>query len=316
MAAMRRLYLTLIIAAGIAVFAYDHLIKPDPIPVRLINMEELSAERPSVRPLLDPPESSLLELEMDASIPPDETVVTATDISIVNDETLRVISRMLDQVQQDLRTGRYGEPNQLPYNIVYLFRQSLAAYLGYLQNPTEGPDFHILFHRPFSGRYQFHSNKILMGSPTLSNGEGRFLTTMFHEYQHHLYHTIYGTPQFPDIVWKFYNELTAHTLEDLFADYLPPRYFERAHRGGLPRIIKRHLENGDGYRTISVIYDLMVPPGAKRVPFYRFMVPVKAGYIDKRELVHSIDETFHPNSTLVDEFAIISERYWQNQAQQ
>jgi hypothetical protein len=139
---------------------------------------------------------------------------------------------------------------------------------------------------------------------------------MFHEYQHHLFHTIYGTPEFTDVVWKFYNELAAHMFEELFAAYLPRHYFERAHRGGLPRVIKRQLQNGDGYGAITLIYDLMVPPRHNQLPFYRFLMPAKEGYLDKHELVHVVDSSFHPDPDLAEQFEIIAKRYWQVQAKQ
>ena len=298
---MKKISLFLIVGTCLGFLIYDFWVKQEPIPIQLINSAPISQnESPNESP----------EQAASQESPP----IVAEELSLVDTETLQTVAHIIDQVERDLEQGTYGQPNDLSYNIVYLFHQSLAAYLSFLKDPDNGPDFHILFNRPFSGRYQFNQDVIMMGNPTLGNGEGRFITTMFHEYQHHLFHTIYGTPEFTNIVWKFYNELAAHMFEELFAAYLPSRYFEHAHRGGLPRIIKRQLEKGDGYDAIALIYDLMVPPQSDREPFYQFMMPAKDGYLQKRELVHAIDNTFQPDPTLVDEYTAIATDYWQRAA--
>lgn len=310
---MRRIYLTLILTAGIAVFAYDQLHRSEPLQVSLISPQAVrEPARPTdIAELQVAP--NLWDEEGDAMLPPLDALDNLASLSLVGKETLQTITQMLKEVDHDLRSHRYGAPETMPYTIVFLFHQSLAAYLRFLQDPTEGPDFHILFHRSFSGRYQYHAGQILMGGPTLDNGEGRFITTMFHEYQHYLFHSIYGTPSNSDIVWKYYNELAAHMFEELFAAYLPAHYFERAHRGGLPHVIRQHLEKNRGYRAVALISNLMLPTQSDRSPFYKFLLPVTAGFISRSELIYAIDESFHPDTQLARELSDAALQYWQKQ---
>ena len=311
---MKKISLFLIVGTCLGFLIYDFWLQQEPIAVKVISsapfVDKMPAEEKRSQSPWEDTNDASVPAEIMAPMPP----VIAGELSMVNTETLQTVAGIIDQVERDLDRGNFGKPSDLSFSIVYLFHQSLAAYLRFLRDPDNGPDFHILFHRPFSGRYQFNEDVIVMGNPTLGNGEGRFITTMFHEYQHHLFHTIYGTPEFTNIVWKFYNELAAHIFEELFAAYLPNQFFERAHRGGLPRIIKRQLENGDGYDAIALIYDLMVPPQSDREPFYRFMMPAKDGYLDKRELVHAIDSSFQPDPILVDAYTTIATDYWQRAA--
>lgn len=229
--------------------------------------------------------------------------------AIATPETQQVIAQMIHQVKTDLTTETFGAPGTLSYNIVYLFSQSLQAYAQFLKDFREGPPFHVFSHRNFSGRYNFRTDRIFMGQPTLQNSEGRFLTTLFHEYQHHLFHRIYGTPEWTDIVHKFYNELAAHLFEALFAVYLPDHYFLRPHRGRLPKQIVHHLRHHDGRAAMALIYDVVVREDSPR-PVYRFLQPAWDRYISKEELLNTIDTTFHPDPVQADALAAAATDYW------
>ncbi len=248
------------------------------------------------------------ELGFDAMIPPAEPIIDPG--AVANPETMEIIAQIIRRVSHELASGTYGPPQELSYHIVFLFQQSLVAYQRFLRLPNSGPDFNLLPHRSFSGRYQFRRDHIFMGQPTLRNGEGRFLTTLFHEYQHHLFHTIYGTPDRSDIVRKFYNELSAHIFEGLFASYLPSRYFIRPHRGGRPQRIRQLLQDRNGEAAIEWIYDWMVP-GLDHPPVYSFLRPAWLGHIGKKELIDSINQTFHPDEEAAQQLQDIATDFWE-----
>jgi hypothetical protein len=266
-----------------------------------------STVRPPFNPA--PPRPPMTQDNTDQAIPERSSSFQGEE-SIVNQETLDLIDRIIKEVHQDIEVGHYGKAGELAYNMIFLFEQSLRAFRQFLTNPFEGPNFNIMFHKEFSGRYRFDEGKIFMGPPALQNGEGRFLVTLFHEYQHYLFHTIYQTPHVTDIVWKFYNELAAHVFENILASYLPAHYFRTRHRGGLPLYVRTLLRKQEGQRVIAVMYDLMVPDNQD--PFYIFLLPASRGYIQKEDLVASFDEEFQPDPRMALELQGISAEYFRN----
>ena len=229
-------------------------------------------------------------------------------IPATSPETLQRLSAIIDYVKGELLRGDFGEPGSLNYNIVYHFQQTLAAFRGFLTNPLIGPDFYILFHEDISGRYRFDEARIYLGPSTIEQGEGPFLATLFHEYQHHLFHTIYGTPEYTDIARKFYNELAAHLLENLLAVYLPQNYFQGNYRGGLPQYVYTLLRTHEGEKVLELFYDLMVP--TDQDPFYQFLLPATKGSVKKADMLQAIDQDFQPDPVLADALKKIARDYF------
>lgn len=278
------------------------------MPERSVVLRELREPAPSLGHSLSttPPEEEWSQEEFDAALlPPPELSPDA----LVDGQSLRLIADIAQRISVDLEEERYGEAGTLSYNMIFLMHQSLIAFHRYLQYPSEGPDLHVLMHREFSGRYQFYREKILLGQKTLQQGEGRYLVTLFHEYQHYLFHTIYGTPPRSDIVRKFYNELAAHIFGAIFSTYLPRHYFQGGTLSRYTVGVQRRLLEHKGYEAIDLTYDLMVPR-RNRAPMYSFLLPTAFGYIDKRELVESIDERFHPNPEIAENLQEIAAEYF------
>ena len=142
------------------------------------------------------------------------------------------------------------------------------------------------------GRYSTGEQKILLGPDTIDS-EGVFLVVLFHEYQHHLHNTIWGSPRRDDVAGLFYNELAAHLFEDLLAAYLPASYFPSPYRGALPAHLKRLLDQDKGGEAMGVILrGLLRMHSEDGRLFYAFLEPVKDGFIDSEELLETITEDF------------------------
>lgn len=230
--------------------------------------------------------------------------------SLVGPTTRQMLLEALNEIDRDLNEGIYGIPGDLTFNIVVLFRQSLKPFIEFLAKPYLGPDLKVAYGSGHSGRYHFKQAEISLGAIALDNGEGRFLVTLFHEYQHYLFHTIYGTPPYTDIVRKFYNELAAHLFENLLTTYIPEPYFEIPHRGELPEAIREFLENSQGEAAIEVLTNWMIPDDPERPPIYGSLLPVSDGYIDKSELLDAIDDEFNPDPQMAEGLQRMAEEYY------
>jgi len=244
----------------------------------------------------------------------DDILIIREDMNLgpmVEKGTLDLLVKIIKQVDEEITKAVYGEPGSMSYNIMYLFKQSLRDYREFLANPSGGPMFNILFDRNFSGRYNFQDRHIMLGSKVMQHGEGRFISTLFHEYQHHMFHSIYGTPEKTDIVRKFYNELTGYLFEFLLLSYIPPKLFINGHhRGEDPRDIRELLKESRSYEVIAIVYEWMFLPGNKPLPIYVFLKPVAQGLIQKDDLVFSINAEFHPDPDIADDLQDISEDYF------
>lgn len=228
--------------------------------------------------------------------------------SLISQRSLNVMDQIIKQVEVELDNDVYGEAGSESYVIVYLFSQSLKAYRHFLANPTQGPEFRILYDQDFSGRYHYHQGKIALGAKVLEEGESRFIVTLFHEYQHHLFHTIYGTPKNNDIVRKFYNELSAYIFEFLLANYLPYEAFE-PHRGHLPRLTQNYLKEGEIEKIYKIILEMMLPNELRSKPIYSFLNPIVENIVDPQELIDGINEDFHPDEDLAYDLSLRIDDY-------
>lgn len=257
------------------------------------------------KPKEEPPSNT------ETSPQPDEEFNKAV-VGITNKKTLDAIAKILEQVKKDLDEKHYGKEGEYAYNIVYLFRQSLTAYHRFLSHPSEGPKFEVLKPKEFSGRYQYETDEIRLGTPAVGKGEGRFLVTLFHEYQHHLFHKIYGTPEETDIVWKFYNEAAAYIFEALLATYLPQSYFEAPHRGDFPRTLRGMLERGEAKEGVALVAALLADlKNADGSLFYPFFAPVEDKFIQLEEVVDAVDESFTPRKEVAADLQNLAEEYYE-----
>lgn len=219
----------------------------------------------------------------------------AATTALVGDRTLRVIDGILERIRRDLESGFYGDPGLQAYNMIFQFHQSLSAFRRLLENPLEGPDFRFSLKKEILGRYTTREQKILLGPDTIES-EGVFLVVLFHEYQHHLLHTIMGSPRRDDLVGLFYNELAAHLFEDLFAAYLPASYFEKPYRGSLPVQLKRLLSQGQSEKAMLLLLRLLSKIRTEDDSlFYEFLAPVESGAVDAQDVVDAISQDFVPD---------------------
>lgn len=228
-----------------------------------------------------------------APAPADPASPEAMLEAIVNPQTQALLAQILAQLQADIDAGKYGAAGTQTYNMAYLCHQSLTAFARFVREPADGPDFQVMFQRDYAGRYYFHSGQISLGAETLGDGEGRFLATLFHEYQHYLFHSIYGTPAEHDIVRQFYNEAAAYLFEWLLTSYLPAEYFVQPN--GLPAHIRGQLQRGDGSGALQIAYQAMAPTPGDTNALYRFLQPVADGRIQVPELLGAIDANFQPD---------------------
>lgn len=221
---------------------------------------------------------------------------------LISPEFKKVIDGIIDQVEIELKQGEFGELEDESFTVAYLFLQSLKGYRRFLLYPHEGPDLHIKHQSNFSGRYNFKVGHISLGQSVLNEGESRFFVTLFHEYQHHLFHTLYGTPNQTDILRKYYNEASAYLFEFLLASYMPYQAYT-PHRGRLPQLTKKWLKDGDVTRSLEIITNMLAPDDESKRLFYSFMRPVREGLVSKSDLIDGINPDFHPD----EEWAIILE---------
>jgi len=280
----------LLLLGGTAFVRHSFQREPPPNTV-----EKLLAS-PDPEPLSpeSPPQSEasgLVEKKSDIQASPTPAPEDSSDY-LVRPETISLIEDIIRQSGMDLEKGNYGSPGELSYNIVYLFRESLMAFHRYLEKPLEGPSINVLFNRAFVGRYRSKSEEISLGKLTLEEGEGPYLQAMFHEYQHFLFHTIYGTPDSTDISRLFYNELAAYFFERLFSYYLPDDYFLSGRHSRFTEMVHDSLATGQARKGMSTILRMMEKLREDCQSLYPYMQAVDEGAIGEDELLDSIDSTF------------------------
>lgn len=209
--------------------------------------------------------------------------------------TKQKIQTTIRKIGADLDRAVFGLPGDMSYNIVFLLKQSLLDFDQFVQDPQRGPLLEMEFQKDFLGKYDVPSKTITLGKKVLNQGEAVFLTTIFHEYQHYLYHSFYTEQKDQDIVWKFYNEAQAYLFSFLFGAYLPSQSFGRMDDFYYCRQFRRDLIDDDPHVALGRILDHMIKV-ATSDGAYAFLMPTGKGLVTNDDLVDSIGPDFYPES--------------------
>jgi|APSaa5957512535_1039671.scaffolds.fasta_scaffold71791_2 hypothetical protein len=231
------------------------------------------------------------------------------DEAIVNQQTLKQIAGIADQVGKDLDDGMYGDPDQIVYNMVFQFRQSLQAYHRFLTKPKEGPGFTVDARKNYLGRYHVKSKQILLGNDMLDKGEAYFLITLFHEYQHYLFNSMFGRYDKTDIAWRFYNEASAYLFSSLLGAYLPADSYKDNKYWVRDLKVRFRLTEDRPNRVLGDILDHLAKVREEE-DLYGFLEPYVSGKVTKDELLDAVSEDFIVAEEFAEELKIISEDYF------